>query len=315
MTFERILTPTDFSTCADRALTHALDVAAQFGAQLHILHVVNELDPSWYGLTDVQDRTTKLRDQIKLEARDRLRALAPDKDLYDFETTVSLQLSFDVAGSIQEYVDERDIQLVVMGTHGRTGLDRLMLGSVANKVIRHSPVPVMTVRAGAEDTPDRDVAMNTVLAPIDFSPHSRAALRTAKQFAARHGARLDLLFVAEKRTVPTFSDTGLPGVSVVEMDPDIVNNAEAGLKQLNQNVGGPDVESDYHVKEGGVADTIVNFAEDRGVNLIVMATRGMTGIDRFVLGSTAERVVRTGPCPVLTIRTGNGTDEPADRRQ
>lgn len=309
MAFEKILTPTDFSRCADRALTHALDVAARFEAQLHILHVVNELDPTWYGLTGVEDRTTKLRDQIKSEARDRLRALAPDKNLYDFETTVSLQLSFDVARSIQEYVDERDIQLVVMGTHGRTGLDRLMLGSVANKVIRHSPVPVMTVRADAEETVDQDVAMNTILAPIDFSTHSREALRTAKQFARRHGAHLDLLFVAETRTVPTFSDTGLPGVGVVEMDSDIVNNAEAGLRQLNQNVGGPDVESDYHVKEGGVADTIVDFAEEQGVNLIVMATRGMTGIDRFVLGSTAERVVRTGSCPVLTIRTTNGAED------
>ena len=303
MTLDNILLPTDFSACADHALTHAVEAADRFGARLHLLHVVNELDPDWYGITDAQDRAVKLREQIQAEAEERLQKLAPEKD-HDFDTTVSLQLSFDVADSIHEYVEERNIDLVVMGTHGRKGLDRLMLGNVANKIVRHAPCPVMTVR---EEVPwtdeEEDVTYQDILAPTDFSDHSKDALRAAKTFASAYQARLHLLFVAEQRTVPTFSDTGIPGVGVVEMDPEIVKNAERALEQLDKNVGGPEVESAYHVREGNVSRDVIDFSETRGVDLIVMATRGLTGVSRFLLGSNTERIVRVAPCPVLTIPT------------
>jgi len=311
MTLDNILLPTDFSACADHALTHAVEAADRFGARLHLLHVVNELDPDWYGITDAQDRAVKLREQIQAEAEERLQKLAPEKD-HDFDTTVSLQLSFDVADSIHEYVEERNIDLVVMGTHGRKGLDRLMLGNVANKIVRHAPCPVMTVR---EEVPwtdeEEDVTYQDVLAPTDFSDHSKDALRAAKTFASAYQARLHLLFVAEQRTVPTFSDTGIPGVGVVEMDPEIVKNAERALEQLDKNVGGPEVESAYHVREGNVSRDVVDFSETRGVDLIVMATRGLTGVSRFLLGSNTERVVRVAPCPVLTIPTDPDEEQEA----
>ena len=311
MTLDNILLPTDFSACADHALTHAVEAADRFGARLHLLHVVNELDPDWYGITDAQDRAVKLREQIQAEAEERLQKLAPEKD-HDFDTTVSLQLSFDVADSIHEYVEERNIDLVVMGTHGRKGLDRLMLGNVANKIVRHAPCPVMTVR---EEVPwtdeEEDVTYQDVLAPTDFSDHSKDALRAAKTFASAYQARLHLLFVAEQRTVPTFSDTGIPGVGVVEMDPEIVKNAERALEQLDKNVGGPEVESAYHVREGNVSRDVVDFSETRGVDLIVMATRGLTGVSRFLLGSNTERIVRVAPCPVLTIPTDPDEEQEA----
>lgn len=308
--FDHILLPTDFSACADHALTHAAEVADRFEARLHILHVVNELDPDWYGITDAQERAVKLRAQIREAAQQRLHAMAPDRDI---ETTVSLQLSFDVADSIREYVDEREIDLVVMGTHGRKGLDRLMLGNVADKMVRHAPCPVMTVReevpwAGAGE----DAAFQDVLAPIDFSEYSKSALRTSKVFANAYDARLHLLFVAEQRMVPTFSDTGIPGVGVVEMDPEIVKNAERALEQLNERVGGPTVKSRYHVREGTVSEDIVDLAETQGVDLIVMATRGLTGVTRYLLGSNTERVVRVAPCPVLSIPASEGSTEEAE---
>lgn len=304
MTLDNILIPTDFSACADHALSHAVELADRFDADLHILHVVNELDPDWYGITDAQERAVKLREQIKTEARERLRKIAPEKDEYTFSTTVSLQLSFDVADSIHEYVDERDIDLVVMGTHGRRGIDRLMLGNVANKLIRHAPCPVMTIREEVPWTDEKEnIVYDDILAPIDFSDHSKRALETSKLFADRYQARLHLLFVAEQRTVPTFSDTGIPGVGVVEMDPEIVKNAEEALKQLNENTEGPEVKSVYHVREGNVSSDIVDFAETHGVDLIVMATRGLTGVSRFLLGSNTERIVRVAPCPVLTLPT------------
>lgn len=317
MQIDNLLLPTDFSDCADHALTQAIDLAERFGATLHILHVVNEMDPDWYGLTTSQDEAGALREAIEDTALQRLHEIAPDEAHRDFETVISLQLSFDVAGTINEYVDERAVDLIVMGTHGRQGLERLMLGNVADKLIRHAPCPVLTVN---EETPwisrQEDTSVTDVLAPVDFSDHSKQALVAAKTFAHVHDATLHLLFVAERRVVPTFSDTGIPGVNVVEMDLKIVNNAEEALQQLHATTPGPEVAAEVHVRDGQVAGNVVDFAEGRGVGLIVMATRGLTGVNRFLLGSNTERIVRVAPCPVLTVQTdeaetGDDLVEPA----
>jgi nucleotide-binding universal stress UspA family protein len=302
MTLQNLLVPTDFSAHADAALDHAVSLADQFSATLHLLHVVNDPGTGWYGLGDAEVQIDRLKEVAEAKARDRLQGMAEDSSAVEVRTAVAQRLNLEVAGAIQEYVTGHMIDLVVMGTHGRQGLGRLVLGSVANRLIRRSGCPVMTVRdrEAAGDEP-LDVEYENLLAPIDFSEHSRAALRLSKEVAARYGATQHLLFVAEKRVLPTFSDTGIPGVGVVEMDPDIVANAEAALEELNGNVGGPEVRSAYHVEEGDVDEDILDFAEANDVDLIVMATRGLTGLDRFVLGSNTERVVRAAPCPVLTV--------------
>lgn len=302
MTLQNLLVPTDFSAHADAALSHAVSLADRFSATLHLLHVVNDPGMGWYGLGDAEVQIDRLKEVAESRARERLDDMARDSAVVEVKTAVAQRLNLDVADAIQEYVTGHTIDFIVMGTHGRQGLERLVLGSVANRLIRRSACPVMTVRereAAPEGSPD--VEYESVLAPIDFSDHSRSALRLSKEVAARYGATQHLLFVAEKRVLPTFSDTGIPGVGVVEMDPDIVANAEAALEELSENVGGPEVTSAYHVEEGDVAEDIIDFAEVNDVDLIVMATRGLTGIDRFVLGSNTERVVRAAPCPVLTV--------------
>lgn len=304
MTFDHLLVPTDFSASADAALNHAVTMAERFQATIHLLHVVNDPGAGLYGLGDAKAQIDRLKARAESQAQQRLQDIVQDTAAVDIHTNVAQRVDVGVADAIQEYVGTQNIDLVVMGTHGRGGLGRLVLGSVANTLIRRSTCPVMTVRERdkASDASPK-VNYKNLLAPIDFSDHSRIALRLSKEVASRHGAAQHLLFVAEKRVLPTFSDTGIPGVGVVEMDPDIVANAEAALEELNDAVGGPDVESEYHVREGDVAQDIADFAETNEVDLIVMATRGLTGLDRFVLGSNTERVVRTAPCPVLTVPT------------
>jgi nucleotide-binding universal stress UspA family protein len=96
------------------------------------------------------------------------------------------------------------------------------------------------------------------------------------------------------------------------MDPEIVENAEEALKQLNENTDGPKVASQYHVRQGNVSSDIVDFAETHGVDLIVMATRGLTGVSRFLIGSNTERIVRVAPCPVLTVPTDADEEAASD---
>lgn len=301
MPIRNLLVPTDFSECANAALAHGVRLADRFDASIHLLHVINDLEAPWYNLAETEESTVDLGAHVQAEAQERLHTLAPDASQFDVRTEVVQQLNVDVTESIHEYIEQHSIDLTVMGTHGRRGMGRLMLGSVSHDLIRQAACPVLTIREGTNRAAPAERDYKHVLAPIDFSEHSHEALLMAKEVAHRFEARLHLLFIAEKRTVPTFSDTGLPGVSVVEMDPEIVSNAEAALEELNENVGGPDVPSTYHVERGDVAHGIVEFAESNETDLVVMATRGLGGISRFVLGSNTERVVRVAPCPVLTI--------------
>ncbi|PEN15214.1 universal stress protein [Longibacter salinarum] len=304
MDIQKILVPTDFSACAQHALTKAVDLAERFDATLHVLHVVDELDPEFYGIDDAQKKATQIRARIREEAQDRLNHMVPDGESIEIDTAVSVHLSFDVAATIHDYIEENGIDLVVMGTHGHRNIERLMLGNVADKLVRHARCPVITVN---EEVPwiegEKGRIVEEVLAPVDFSEHSKQAVRVAKEFADVYGATLHLLFVAEKRTVPTFSDTGLPGVGVVEMDEEIVANADKALRQLSDSVGGPDVPITTAVKHGRVAESVIDYAETEGTQLIVMATRGLSGVERFLLGSNTERIVRVAQCPVLTMLT------------
>lgn len=304
MNIQNILIPTDFSACAEHALTKAVDLAERFDATLHVLHVVDELDPEFYGVDDAQKRATEIRSNIREAAQERLKQFVPDDEPVEITASVSVHLSFDVAATIHDYINEYGIDLVVMGTHGHRNIERLMLGNVADKLVRHAKCPVITVN---EEVPwvdsQKGRLVEEVLAPVDFSEHSKQAVRVAKEFAGIYGARLHLLFVAEKRVIPTFSDTGLPGVGVVEMTAEMVENAESALIQLADGVGGPDVDIVPEVKHGRVAESVIDYAESHGVELIVMATRGLSGIERFLLGSNTERIVRVSQCPVLTMIT------------
>ena len=304
MTLNHLLLPTDFSACADEALAYAAELADRFGATLHLLHVVDEMDPDWFGTADAEERAGALRDEMEGTAKARLRDLTARDTGASVETTVALRSSVDVDQAIVDYAEEEGINLLVMGTHGRRGLDRLVLGSVTETVLRQAPCPVLTVRQGAVPVASGTPAFQNVLAPIDFSEASHDAVTMADGVAEAYRARLHLLFVAAERTVPTFSDTGLPGLSVVKMDPEIVENAEAALRQLGERLGGRAPESAYHVREGRVAATIVEVAQAEAMDLVVMATQGRQGVDRFWVGSTTERVVRRAPCPVLTMRAG-----------
>lgn len=297
MEINRILVPTDFSSAARHAQQWALRFARAHGATLHLLHVVAEYDPDWFGEGDTAIPVNQMQENRHQEAKEGLARLAPDPEAAGVQVQQEVRHGMDVADAILAVADEIDADLIVTGTHGREGLAHVILGSVAEKVIRRARRPVLTVGTEAAAEP----SIQRVLAPVDFSGPSKHAVRLAKEVTATYGARLDLLFVAEERTVPVFSDTGIPRLNRLKMDPEIVKDSSRALEQLSDNVKGPDVPAHGHVAEGDVSKQIVRFAETHDVDLIVMATRGLSGLNRFLLGSVTQRVVRAAPCPVLTI--------------
>ncbi|MDX1545728.1 MAG: universal stress protein [Rhodothermales bacterium] len=139
-----------------------------------------------------------------------------------------------------------------------------------------------------------------ILAPIDFSAQSARGLAQARAMATACGARLDVLHVVEEPTFPAMYSATMH--ELYGAVPDLNRQALAALDDLLEEAGGKDVETGMHVVRGRAADEIVRFAEEHGTDLVVLPSRGLTGLEHWVLGSTAEKVVRRAPCSVLVVK-------------
>jgi nucleotide-binding universal stress UspA family protein len=294
---ERILYATDFSSCARQALPVALSLARAFGAEVRLLHV---LIPQQVRLGE-EDRgpadPEEVRRRLVTWAQGELDRLIAGVGEPAPRTGKAVREDAYAAPAILDHAAEEGANLIVLGTHGRRGPGRLILGSVAEEVVRRASCPVLTVREGGE-APAARIAR--ILVPIDFSEPSRAALAYARDLAVRLGARLDLLHVVEQVVLPSFYVPGAPAVFPESLDA-LRGSAEAELRREAEALGLPAAGWEAQVVTATPSFGIVEQAEARKSDLIVMATRGLTGVARLLLGSTAERVVRMAPCPVLTL--------------
>lgn len=291
----KILLARDLTKSAEQATHVAFHLALQTGAELHVLYAEVLFEDRYQG--------PKGHDELLEDAKRQLAHRAQASSGDGASALIIKQVVVrDVAAApaILDYTTEHDIDLVVIGTHGRRGLRRMLLGSVAEEVIRLSPVPVLTVHPRDVEAGEGH-APRSILVPIDFSVHAAEALRQAKQVALLYGARLDLLHVVEEQMHPAFYNTGV--VSVYDLNPHVEEDAILEMERLYRYTEGPGGEVTYTVLPGHAANEIVRFAEIQESNLIVMATHGLMGLEHMLMGSVAERVVRRAPCPVLSLKS------------
>lgn len=298
LNINRILFPTDFSAVAEDAFSHAAHLALRYDAEVYVFNVVTpkeatDLNPMKYlPLEEVEGRTGMFYmppEQVKVTT--------PAASEGRVRVTYGQIESVSPAHAIIEQAKADDIDLIVMGTHGRRGFDRLLSGSVSEEVVRQAPCPVFTVLAGEEPTPGPYV--DHVLAPVDLSAQSETIADYAAELAETYNARLTLLHVVEQAAYPT-----VYGVDPITPElPNVEAKAREAMEELGERVRqqAPDVQT--VVTTGYAARDIVDYVEDHNADMVVMATHGRTGLKRFVIGSVAEKVVRTAPCPVFTLRT------------
>lgn len=282
----RLLVPTDGSDPARAALEHALDIAADREAAIQLLYVADTKEPSLTQLgTDVVDVLEGEGDEIL----DAAAALAEDRGV-SVETEL---LQGDPRTAIVDYATD-EFDLVVMGAHGRRGIGEYVLGSTTDCVVNRSEIPVLTVRSA--EAARRDYPYGDVLVPTDGSDHASVALEQAASIAARHDATLHLLSVVDE--LPEVIDAGstqLPS-QLEENVQAVLDKAETTAREAGVN------EIETTITAGSVPREITSYVDDKGVDLVVMGTHGHTGLDRHLLGSFTERVIRTSPVPVLTTR-------------
>jgi len=283
ITMKVILFPTDFSDHAALALPHAINFAALEGAELHILHVV---------VLHGSDESDGEARSGEAQARAALDGLGHGAS----RVVRATRRAVAAAPAILDYADENGVDLIVMGSHGRRGLRRLLLGSVTEEVIRAGTWPVLTVR-GEHDHGPTTTNYGRIVAPVDFSSSTPEGLETAADLARRFSAELELIHIVD---VPILPELYGPVTTPVV---DVKRATDQAAEKLEQ-LAGPlradlSVSTDVHV--GGAVHEILKAAE--GADLIVLPTHGYSGLDRMLMGSVAEGVLRRATCPVLTVKT------------
>lgn len=291
-----IVAATDFSEGAAHAVRRAAALAARTGATLHLLYVESpmggDLPAEHAALTPVEALRAWGDDAIA----DAIHPAEPEH----VEAVVVRDLV--PADGILRHVRDHDASLLVIGTHGRRGLRRFLLGSVAEELVRLAPVPVLTVPYRCATWANADFG---VLAPVDFSAYSLEALNWARRIAAHYEARLDLLHVVpEAGPFPTFYPVlqRPPLRSLYELEPDLDAQARIELERFFRESDGPGVDVRFHVRAGTPSTEIVKFANANPTGAVVMATHGLQGLQHLLLGSTTEKTVRQLTCPALTLR-------------
>lgn len=300
--FHRILFAGDHSACSRAAFEAARALAAESGAHLHVLNV---LEPVLVSEPPGPARGARLPGILppttaaeRREAEAHLRAAYQPGPGGPIDYLVR---DGDAPSEILHAADDVDADLIVVGTHGRGGLERLAFGSVAEAVLRRSSRPVLVARSPGGARPE--AAFRRILHPSDFSGRSWPALGVARALARAHHARLILMHVApaEVLTGGTFYAPADLGPERAELEKLREQSAQAGLDES--------VETRF--AQGDPASEIVRSAEEAGCDLIVMGSHGRTGLRRLLMGSVAESVCRRAPCLTLIVKDAPG--EPAER--
>jgi nucleotide-binding universal stress UspA family protein len=286
-----VLCPIDFSEFSVNAYQYAESLAWQYKAKLLLQHVLYSLKPFdfWNIYPESYEEICRKRRadiERKLEEFARLHT----------RTEIRPQC-FAQDGSVTDLIlalaEAHAVNLIVMGTHGLRGVDRLMLGSVTDRVLRSARCPVLAVRKPAHHPvsapADSDpIHLQKILLCMDFSDHAHRALEYALSMAKEYGAEVTLLHVLEH-----FPNSAEVGTATTEI-----------LKRLEESV--PDDQREgcrvnSKVRIGKAYEQIIQLAVEAQTDLVIMGVRGRGALDTALFGSTTYRVIQLGPCPVLAI--------------
>lgn len=276
---KRVLFATDLSPASLQALPYATRVVRQFHSRLYITHIVppEEYTPGSSSIDESAEVACR-------EARSKVKTLAESDVLKDISTETFVGHG-DIWIGVSEFIDTNKIDLIVMGTHGRSGIKKFLLGSVAEEAMRASPCPVLTVGPEIRMSDRQDI--RHIVGASDFSEESLAALRHAISWSRQFNSRLILVHALEGLPESPYLDAQMARVRLSEI--------------AGQFSAGPDCE--FVVTMGSPADVILRIAKDSGADLIVIGARGAGSVPRIAshFGSVAHKVVCSAFCPVLTV--------------
>lgn len=278
LTFSRILMATDFSPDSMRGLPYALDFTKRYDAKLYIAHVV----PADVFVLAGSEQMANSLEREQQEAESKLGKLVTSAISTGIQCEPLIGTG-DIGLVLEEFMVDHRVDLVVVGTVGRSGLSKVLLGSIAEELVRECPCPVLTVGRRAADVDT--IHTGGILCPTDFSSESLAAVPFAVSLAEKYGCSLVMLHCLEEIPESPYVESQL---------------AKARLRDMVSDR----LEAEVLVELGSPATLISNFAEQRKFGLVVMGARGAGSFARARshFGSIAHKIITHAPCPVLTVR-------------
>jgi nucleotide-binding universal stress UspA family protein len=281
----------DDSPDVDGLLDAAAGLAGAFGARVWLVTVIEPLRLYQRIVTPVQSRL-RTTDEIAAKAAGRLEELASTRRFAGVEVDHQVQVGVPFADLIAAARTVR-ADLLVVGAKQRSGMERLLLGGTAERVLRKSPIPVLVVK------PPLVAPAKVILAPTDFSDASLPALRRAAQWARQWGARLVCVHAVEPLAQTYVWPAHAAPVDLFVAEPEEIEPEWTALL-AGLDLEGIDVA--HRTVKGYAASSIVRAAAEGSADLIVMGTHGRSGLMHMLLGSVAEKVAREAPCSILTVR-------------
>ncbi len=289
---KNILFATDFSPYSNAALPYALAIARQFGARVYGAHVL----ASEEYVFAAADAWPNYAQQVEQRQQQAVAQLEKQLGGVPHKTFSSVG---DVWNVLFRLIGEHDLDLIVLGTHGRTGARKLLMGSIAEQIFRQAPCPVLSVGPNVPTTPNSEIRFQHILFATDFGKESLAALPYAVSLAEEEQAELALLHIVEQ-----------PSAGILELE-----EVTASLVRRLKDLAPPEAESwcrmEFLVEFGHLrqfappAERILEVARDRAADLIVLgvrpAHRAVSAVTHLA-HTTAQHIVAHATCPVLTVR-------------
>ena len=296
--YEKILVPLDGSELAEVALPYAEELAGKLGSEVILLHVCESAQAQYHHMHQLYIQ--KMVAATKRGAKKYLEKPG-DKEI----TVRSAVLDGHPAERIVDFADEKDIDLIVIATHGWSGIRRWVLGSVADQVVRATKRPVALIRAkGIHHHLAEKGTMNKILVPLDGSKDSEAVIPYAEELASRLRGEVVLLHVVPPPS-PVYA---VPGETVqIPNTPAEVEllKAHAGsyLEKVANALKDKHIKVKFEVKVGNTGNEIIKLADEVHADLVAMSAHGWSGITRWALGSTTDKVLNAGNTPLLLVRS------------
>jgi nucleotide-binding universal stress UspA family protein len=284
--YENVLLPFDGSDGAAEVLHHAAEIAHWADANIRVLYVA---DTNRDSVTVVEGHTV---DVLEREGRDIVEEAAKTLETLGVSYRTDV-VQGDPAPTIDEYAEEYDQDLIVMPTHGREGVSRYLVGSVSEKVVRLSSVPVLSARMQPDET--FVFPYENVLVPTDGSDAATHAADHLLEFVAALGATVHVLSVVDDSALGPDVRSTIAGKESEQAAAEAVDTVVSAAETH----GVTDVVR--HVEHGRPAEVILDCIETNDVHAVGMGTTGRRGTDRILLGSVAEKTVRSAPVPVMTV--------------
>jgi nucleotide-binding universal stress UspA family protein len=301
---QRILCTTDFSTFAGRSLPYGIALAREFGSTLYGCHVVDLPAAAVYGEPAVLAYGAAYidplaqRERVVKAAHEQLKALLADSGV----ATEILVAAGQPAEEITRLAADRKVDLVIAATHGRSGLRRLLLGSVTARLMQTLPCPLLIVKSPSPESsaaPPAAFRLKRILVGCDFSPNAALAFENALSLAQEFEAELHLVHVIEP---PIYKDLqAFPAAADGELFQSLHERLKKRLDRMLPEEACNWCAPQIALLEGLPDEEITRYALRRQVDLIVLGTRGQGVMEKIFVGSTTERVARRAPCPVLSV--------------